>query len=94
MGLIPYILRSIVNLLFIGMDILMVVILVKVTHDRWKLPWLKPFANMVEPAVQSIVRPLGTWLVKKTGRFYSEKTCLVVLILGLTIVRLVICILV
>ena len=91
MGLIPYLLRSIVQLAFMCMDILMIMILVKVTYDRWHFVWLKPFASMVEPAMQSIIYPLGEWLTKKTNKFYSEKTCLVVLILGLTFVRLVIC---
>ena len=94
MGLIPYLLRSIVQLAFMCRDIAMIMILVKVTYDRWHFVWLKPFASMVEPAVKSITDSLGAWLTKKTGKSYPEKTCLVMLVLGLTFVRLVICALV
>ena len=94
MGLIPYILRSFVHLAFVVADILMVAILIKVTYDRWKLPWLKPLATMVEPPVKSILDSLGTWLSRKTGKSYTEKMRIILLIFGLTFVRLVICALV
>ncbi len=91
MCLIPYIM---VQLTFMVMDFLVVTILIKVTYDRWQFVWLRPFATMVEPVVQSIICPLGTWLSKKTGKSYTEKMRIILVIFVLTFVRLVICALV
>ncbi|NQV35387.1 MAG: hypothetical protein HQ515_22020 [Phycisphaeraceae bacterium] len=90
MGLIPYLLRSVVQLTFMAMDFLVVMILVKVIYDRWQFVWLKPFANMAEPAVKSITSSLGTRLSKLTGKSYSEKTRLILLILCLWVIQCVV----
>jgi hypothetical protein len=65
-------------------------ILVKVIYDRWHFVWLQPFAAMVAPPVNSITRPLGTWLSKMTGKSYPEKTRLLLLILSLWLTQIVI----
>ena len=90
MGLIHNILIGIVHLIFVGMDILVMMILLKVIYDRWHFVWLKPFANIVEPAIKSITSPLYAWLSKTTGKSYTEKTLLILFILFLSLVRLII----
>jgi hypothetical protein len=90
MGLIPYLLRSIVQLTFMAMDFVVVMILVKVIYDRWQLAWLGPFAKLAKPAVKSITDPLGVWLAKKTGKHHTEKTLLALLILCLWVIQCVV----
>ena len=94
MGLIPYILRSVVHLAFVAMDVLVIMILVKVVYDRWHFTWLKPLFDIVEPPTKSITRFVDTRLFKKTRRHYPEKTLIILFLLGMTLVRLVICALV
>ena len=90
MGLIYNVLAIVSHLLFSCMDILMVMILVKVIYDRWQFIWLKPFFTMVQPAVKVIIDSLGTKLVKITGKPYSEKTLLLLLILCLWVIQCVV----
>jgi hypothetical protein len=85
---------SIIHLFFVVTDILMVMILVKVSYDRWHFIWLRSFANLVEPALKSITDSLGNCLSRKTGKVYPEKTRLLLLVLSLLFVRLFICALV
>ena len=94
MGLIPYILRSVVNLVFVAMDILLFMVLVKVAYDRWRFTWLQPLFSIVEQPVKSVTDILGTWLSKRAKKSYPEKTLIILLVLGLTLVRLMICALV
>jgi len=81
---------SVTHLIFVGMDILAVMILVKVIYDRWHFAWLKPFADLVAPPVDSITRRLGTWLSKMTGKSYPEKMRLLTLILCLWLTQIAI----
>ena len=90
MGLIHNILISIIHLIFVGMDILVMMILLKVIYDRWHFVWLQPFANIVEPAIRSITGSLYAGLSKTTGKSYTDKTLLILFILFLSFVRLII----
>lgn len=91
MGLIHNLLLSIIHLVFVGMDILLVMILIKIIYDRWQFAWLRPFANIVEPAIKSITGFLYSRFSKTTGKSCTDKTLLALLLLGLSFVRLVIC---
>ena len=91
MGLIYSLLVSIVHLIFVGMDILMVMILIKVIHDRWHPNWLRQCVQITEPLMTSITCFFHAWLSKTTGKSYPEKTCLILLVLGLSFLRLIIC---
>ena len=91
MIIVSHLILGLLHLSFTAMDLLMVMILIKVSHDRWHPSWLKPFAKMVAPALESITHPLSTWLTQKTGKVYSEKSRLLLLVFGLSLVRLVIC---
>ena len=94
MGLIPYILRSVANLLFVAMDVLLMMILVKVIYDRWHFTWLRPLFDLVAQPIKSVTDFIDSWLYKKTKKHYPEKTLIILLLVGLTLVRLVICALV
>jgi len=89
MGLIRNLVMSVTHLVFVGMDILAVMILVKIIYDRWHFAWLKPFANSFAPPVNSITKPLGTWLSKMTGKHYPEKTRLLLLVLCLWSIQVI-----
>jgi len=91
MFVIPYLVKSVAQLIFMAMDFLVIMILVKTIYDRWHFAWLEPFANLAKPAVKSITTPLGTWLEKKTGKSYSERARLILLICCLWLLQLVIC---
>ncbi|NQV34141.1 MAG: hypothetical protein HQ515_15720 [Phycisphaeraceae bacterium] len=90
MVLIPYLIRSVAQLTFMAMDFLVIMILVKTIYDRWQFAWLEPFAKLATPAVLSITTPIRTWLTKKTGKYYKEKTLLALLLLSLWLIQCVV----
>jgi len=89
MGLIHNLLVSVTHLLFVGMDILVVMILVKVVYDRWQFLWLKPFFDLVCPSVKFITSTLGARLSRITGKSYPEKTQAILLVLFLWAIQFV-----
>lgn len=91
MGVIPYLIRSVVQLIFVVMDFVVIMTLVEITYNRWQFAWLKPFAEIVKPAVNTITGFIGTWLSQKTGKSYPEKTRILLLVLCLIVARSVIC---
>ncbi len=91
MGLLHHLLLSFFHLMFVAMDVLVVMILVKVVYQRWKVPWLRPFANMVNPALTYIITPISRWITRITGKPPTEKATLLLLIFSLWISRLIIC---
>jgi hypothetical protein len=91
MGLIHNLLISIVHLIFVGMDILVTMILIRVVYERWRPKCLRLINNAVEPVMKSITGHLGTWVSRTTGRTYTDKTMLMLFIVCLSFVRLVIC---
>ena len=94
MGLIPYILRSVVHLLFVAMDVLVLMVLVIVVYDRWHFTWLKPLFDLVEQPIKSVTNCIDSWLYKRTRKHYPERTLIILFLIGMTLVRLVICALV
>lgn len=90
MGLIQNLLIGIAHLLFVGMDILMTMILIKVIYQRWRPECLKQINNAVELVVKSTTGHLGSLVTRITGKTYTDKTLTVIFILCLTLVRFVI----
>ena len=88
MGLIHNLLVGIIHLVFVAMDILVIMVLVKVVYDRWQLGFLKHITNAIEPLMKFIVAHLDTWATRITGKTYSEKTLWLLIILCLLLVRL------
>ena len=91
MGLIHNLLMSVIHLLFVGMDILMTIILLRVIYDRWQPKCLKLVNHAVKPVIVSITGYLEVWTVKITGKRYPDKTLLMLLIVCLILVRFALC---
>lgn len=94
MGLIHNLLMCAIHFLFVAMDVLVAMILIKVVYDRWGPECLRLSSNAVEPVIDYITGYLGTWIPRSTGRTYTDKTLLMLFIVCLSIVRLIICALV
>lgn len=91
MGLIHNLLISVVHLIFVGMDILVTMILIKVVYDRYRPECLRLISNAVEPVMSCITDHLGTLVTRTTGRTYTDKTLLILFIVCLSFVRIIIC---
>ena len=90
MGLINNLLMCAIHLLFVVMDILMTMVLIKVIYQRWQPEWLRQINNAVEPVMISITGHLGAWVTRITDRTYTDKTLILIFILCLLAVRFVI----
>jgi len=91
MGLIQNLLLSVVHLVFVALDILVVMVLVKVVYDRWRPEWLRSVSNAVEPVMNFVTGSLGAWVERATGKIYSERMLLALFIIFLWLIRFVIC---
>jgi len=94
MGLLPYLLRSIIQLTFVAMDVLLLMVLIKVAYDRWHFTLLEPLSSIVEQPLKHVTDFIGRRLSRRTRKSYPEKTRIILLVLCMTVVRLVICALV
>ena len=87
MGLIYSILIGFIHLFFVAMDIFFMMMIVKTVYDRWKPSWLKEAAHAIEPIMTTMIDYVGGALSKITGKRYSDKTLLVLIIVCLTLAR-------
>ena len=87
MGLIPYLLRSIIHLIFVAMDLVVLILLIKTFYDRWHFNWLGPLANALEPAAKTIITSFSGQLSKLTSKTYTDKTLVILLVLCLWVLR-------
>jgi hypothetical protein len=94
MNFIHNLLINLINLIFLAMDILMVMILIKVIYRRWHPEFLRSINLAIEPVIYFFTDYIEAGLSKMTGKRYSERILLMLLIVGLTVIRLVICALV
>ena len=90
MGLINNLLMCAVHLLFVVMDILMTMVLIKVVYQRWRPEWLRQINNAVAPVVDFTTGHLGTLVTRITDRTHTDKTLTLIFILCLLAVRFVI----
>ena len=90
MGLIGNFLAGIIHLVFVAMDVLVIMIIVKVAYQRWQFEWLGPISNVAEPVISFITSHIDTWVMKVTGKKYSEKTLLLLFVLLMSLVRIII----
>lgn len=91
MGLIDNLLISIIHLVFVTTDILIIMILIKSIYRLWQFHWLKPINNTIESVLHPITNYLGTYVTKITGKVYSEKMLLILLLIGMTVLRFIVC---
>ncbi len=90
MGLISNFLIGIIHLVFVAMDILVIMIVIKVVYQRWQLEILRPVARTVEPIIKSTTNWLNKCAMKITGKAYPERILLVFFILCLWLIRVLI----
>ena len=90
MGLIQNLLLSVVHLAFVAMDILMIVILIRVIYNRWRLSWLKQAITLTNPLTTVMLNYSQEVMTKITGKTHSEKTLWLVIIIFLSLIRLII----
>ena len=91
MGFIENILLGVIHLFFAAMDILMIIILIRAIYHRWKLEFLRPVNQVIEPVIHYFTDNIEAWILKITGKIYSERILLMILIVAITAVRLIIC---
>lgn len=87
MGLIVNILLSIVHLILCITDIMFILIVLKIVHDRWQIRWMEPILVAVRPITSAVLNWFHPLVRKVTGRSFPERIHLVVLVICLTIFR-------
>lgn len=90
MGLIYNILISAVHLLFVVMDIFFVMIAAKIIYDHWRPSWLKQIIEVITPIIDHTLNYAKGIASKLTGKIYSEKTLLLLIVIGMAVVRLIV----
>ena len=90
MGLIENILISIIHLLLCITDMLFILIVLKIVHDRWQVRWMEPILVAVRPIISAVLNWFRPLVLKVTGRYFPERILLVMLAVCLTILRLLI----
>jgi chromate transport protein ChrA len=90
MGLIGNILAVVVHLAVVATDVLFMVILLKIVHDRWRIAWIEPILTAVQPAMSVVLNRFASLVLRTTGKSYPEKTLVVLLIICLLVVRMII----
>lgn len=90
MGLICNLLMSVIHLLFVCMDILMTMILIKVIYNRWRPEWLRQINNTVEPLMVPVMAFVYRAAKRITGKSLPEKHLVLVIIVSLCVTRFVI----
>ena len=90
MGLIYNVLVSLIHLLFVCMDILMTMIVIKVIYNRWRPKWLKQINDTVEPLIVPVMAFVYRTVKRITGKSLSEKYLILVIIASLCVTRFVI----
>ena len=90
MGLLTNLFISIVNLVFIAMDILLLMILAKIVYLRWKPSWLKQAVDIFEPPISFVLGHFQRLILRITGKTYSGRTSLNLLVFCLWITRLLV----
>lgn len=79
-----------IHLLFVSMDILMTMILIKVIYERWRPEWLRQIDNTVEPLISPVMAFVYRAVKRITGKSLSEKHLVLVLIVSICAIRFII----
>ena len=90
MGLLYHILYSTAHLLFVVMDIFVVMIAAKAIYSRWRLPWLKPAINAIEPIMAFVLNHVRKFSAKVSSKRYSERTIWILILIFLSAIRFLI----
>ena len=87
MGLIENMLISVVHLAFVAADVLLMVVVLKIVHNRWRIAWIEPILMAVRPVMGIIMNGFAVLVLRATGKSYHEKTLLILLIICLLLMR-------
>ena len=90
MGLIHNILTVVIHLLFVAMDILMTMILIKVVYQRWQPEWLRQINNTIEPLVVPLLDFVDRAVRRTAGKSLSGKCLVFVIIVSMWVTRFVV----
>jgi hypothetical protein len=90
MGLIHNILISVIHLVFVAMDILLTMILIKLIYERWKIKCLKPIIDAIGPLMMVVMNTVQNILVKVTGKTHPERTTLIFTVISIWLTRIIV----
>lgn len=90
MGLLENLLISIVHITLIATDILFMILFLKIVNDRWQITWAQPILTAVRPATSAILDWFHSLVLRVSGRTYTEKTLIVLLMIFLMIIRILV----
>lgn len=87
MILIHNLLICVINLLFVGMDILMTMILIKVIYQRRQPEWLRQIYNTFDLLVVPVLDFVDRVVRRATGKSLSEKSLVLVIIVSIWVIQ-------
>jgi len=87
MGLIENLLIVVVNLAFVAADMLLLMMLLKIVHDRRRVSCLEPILTAVRPLMSVVLNWFASVVMKVTGKAYPEKTLLALLVICMLVLR-------
>jgi len=90
MGLLTNLFISIINLVFVAMDILLLMLLAKIVYQRWRPSWLEQIANAIDPLISFVLDHFQRLISRITGKTYSTRISLNLLVFCLWITRLIV----
>lgn len=90
MGLMQNLLIIIVHLTFVAADVILMMAILKIVHNRWRIAWIEPILMAVRPVMGIIMNGFAALVLKATGKSYPEKTLLILLIISLLVIRFLI----
>ncbi|HBG25971.1 MAG: hypothetical protein A2Y10_13825 [Planctomycetes bacterium GWF2_41_51] len=93
MGLLTNLFISVVNLVFVAMDILLLIFLAKAVYQRWKPSWLKQIVDVLDPLISVVLDRFQRLVSRYTDKTYSQRTLFNLLVFSLWITRLMLVIL-
>jgi len=87
MGLLQNLLIIIVHLTLVAADVILIMTILKIVHNRWRVAWIEPIMMAVRPMMSIIMNGFAVLVLRTTGKSYPEKTLLILLIISLLLMR-------
>lgn len=88
MGILNHLLISIIHLLFVVIDILILMILLKLSSYHWNSHTIKPLISCCNPILSECLAHFRKICLSFLGKAYPEKTSLILMALCLWIFRI------
>lgn len=90
MGLLTNLFISIINLVFVAMDVLFLMILAIIVYQRWRPSWLEKISSVSERLISPVLGYFQRLTSRATGKTYSKRVSLNLLAFCLWITRLIV----